>query len=266
MRPTLTAVALLLALSAAVTPARAQVVAQPDSGRLLVFVNERPVANERYWWEPMGDSILISADHRFSESNERGERRDFRKVMTLVLSSRDLGLLRYFSRQDYGEDEWNRGILPGDTAMTYYHELNGGGSAERLTMPPGRLYVMDSRLFTLFDVVCRSLAYKQFEKRPLQTLSLFPDSLATIRATVTLAGVDTMRTGTRRVAMRRYRYEDPSIGFDLWADLEGRLMRLDHTDSGLSVRLDLPAPAATPAKRRAVPAKPAPTPSATPKR
>jgi hypothetical protein len=95
--------------------------------------------------------------------------------------------------------------------------------------------VFDSALFTLFDVVCRSLAGKEFEKRPLQLVEMAQDSLMLPAATVTQLRPDTLQMGTVRVPTRRYVLDDAGVRFDLWADRMGRMMRVRHEASGLRV-------------------------------
>ena len=62
------------------------------------------------------------------------------------------------SNQKFAGVEVVRGLLPEDTIFTYYSERDGAGDALRMTQPPGRLFVLDSGLFTLFDVLTRSAA------------------------------------------------------------------------------------------------------------
>lgn len=251
LRCSLAALALLLAL----TPARAQTAADADSGRLLVFENGNPVANERYELVPMGDSLVITALHQRQFQNEKGERFLFKKSMQAVVDSRDFRLQRYSSRQDFNGHWLSRGILPSDTSMTYFTEDDGAGDGRTLVQPPGRLFVMDPGLFTLFEIITRSLAGRTFEKRPLQLLAALPDSLSTPTSTVTLLAPDTLRAGGRRVPVRRYRLEDASTTFELWADARGRLLRLKNEPAKLLVVRDEPAPAPARPRARKAPVK-----------
>src|SRR5206468_8172694 len=117
--------------------------------------------------------------------DDKGQRHPFVKTMLLVVDAQDLGLMRYLSNQEFRDHKAVRGLLPGDTVMTYYDEYDGVGGADRLVQPPGRLFVLDPQMFTLFDVLCRSLAGKQFETRHVQLLTMAPDSLSMPMATVT---------------------------------------------------------------------------------
>jgi len=224
-----------LALAAAVTTARAQAVAADDSGMLVIFDKDVPVANEHYRYQYMGDSLVISSTTQRQFQDEKGRRHAFTKRMVLVVDSHDLGLQRYTSQQEFNGHTAVRGLLPGDTVMTYFTEIDGGGSADRVVQPPGRLFVLDQQMFTLFDVLCRSLAGKEFASRRVQLVALAPDSLAMPPATVTVGKPDTLKQGSARTPARRYALEDQGVRFDLWADAHGRMLRMANEPSGLSV-------------------------------
>ena len=215
--------------------AAAQVASPPDSSLLIVFENDVPVAHERSSFLSMGDSIVVSAVSERKYNDEKGVAHPYKKTMVVVLDSRDLGLIRYMSVQDFDGHSITRGVLPGDTSMTYFDELDGGGAANRLVQPPGRLFVMDAPMFTLFDVISRSLVGKAFTSRRVQLLALQRDSLVTPLATVTAVGTDTLRLGRTTLPARHYTLEDSSAVFDLWADRSGRLVRLWHLQSGIRV-------------------------------
>ena len=244
MRPTL----LLLALLALTLPSAARAAgAPPDSGRFIVFQGDMPVANEKFTFQFLGDSLTLTALSRRTMQDEKGQRHAYQKSMVLVADARDLGLQRYMSIQEFQGVKIQRGLIPGDTSVTYFYEENGGGNAFRLVQPPGRLYVMDSPMFSLFEVVTRGLAGKQFTTRRMQLLAL-TDSMTTPLATVTTLKSDTLSVGERRVPVRRYRFEDESASFELYADSRGRLIRLVHAPSGLHVERE-PDPVA-PAKKK----------------
>jgi hypothetical protein len=244
MRPLLGLALALCLLPAAPRPARAQSAAA-DSGRFIVFQGDTPVAREHYVLQWRGDSLALSAASDRQLQDEQGNRVPYRKVMLLVADARDLALRRYVSNQDFAGSKLVRGLVPGDTSITFYEERDGAGDAYRLVQPPGRLYVMESPFFSLFEIVCRSLSEKTFTSRPVQLLAL-SDSMTTPIATVTRLAPDTLGLGEHRVVTRHYRFEDPSAVFDLWADSQGRLIRLVHAESGLHVERE---PDTTPARK-----------------
>jgi len=250
MRGTSLAV-LLVAAFAALPPARetyAQAPASVDSTQLAVFEHEVPVATERCMYNYMGDSLVVVATTQRTFVDERGGRHPLRKSMMLVVDAHDMGLIRYLSSQDFNDHEIVRGLIPGDTSMTYFVEMDGGGNADRVVQPPGRLFVMDSQMFSLFDVLSRSLANKTFTTRRVQLLALQTDSLAAPLATVTALGADTLVIGRSKQVVKHYRFEDESARFELWADRQGRLVRLVHAESELRVER-VPPTGAAPARQ-----------------
>src|SRR5262249_6167909 len=93
--------------------AAAQVEAPTDSAMLIVFEVDGPVAHERSYFIPMGDSILVSAVCERNYNDSTGTPHPYKKTMSVVLDSRDLGLLRYLSVQDFDGHSVERGVLPG---------------------------------------------------------------------------------------------------------------------------------------------------------
>lgn len=250
MRPSrlLPALTLLAALALAPTGVARADSAPPDSGRFIVFQGDLPVANESFAFQFMGDSLTLTAFSRRTMQDEQGQRHAYQKSMVLVADSRDLGLQRYLSVQEFRGNTVQRGLIPGDTSITFYTEENGAGEAYRLVQPPGRLYVMDSPMFSLFEVVTRGLAGKQFATRRMQLLAL-SDSMTTPLAAVTALKPDTLRMEGRRLPVRHYRFEDSSASFDLYADSRGRLIRLVHEPSGLHVEREPDPVAVKPATK-----------------
>ena len=248
MRRTLLALLAALVLMA-LHPARgaraadAPAIAAVDSSVLVVFENDLPVATERNVFQNMGDSLVVVATTHRDFVDEHGGHHPLKKSLLLVVDSRDLGLIRYLSNQDFNGHQIVRGLIPADTSMTYYIEMDGGGNADQVVQPPGRLFVMDSQMFSLFDVVSRSLARKTFTTRRVQLLALLPDSLASPLATVTALGADTLLVAGKKQRVQHYTFEDPSARFELWSDAQGRLVRLVHAESGLRVER-VPATAA----------------------
>jgi hypothetical protein len=248
MRARRLVLALLPALLMVPVPrARAQAGVEADSGKFIVFQGDIPMAREKNAFQWMGDSLVITAQTQRTMQDEHGTRHPFLKVLSMVVDSRDLGLRSYASIQEFQGHTMHRGLVPGDTSITYYEEFDGAGEASRLTQPPGRLFVMDSQLFTLFEVICRGLASKTFTTRSVQLVAL-GDSMSTPLATVTRSGADTLRFVGRRIPAQRYMLADGSAEFELWADARGRMIKLTHPASGLRVERE-PDPA-PPVRRR----------------
>lgn len=249
--------AAILLLAPTVRPAAAQTSATADSGLLVIYDGMTPVAHEKFRYQLAGDSILVTSSARRQVLDDQKQKHLFEKNMLLVVDSRDLGLRRYLSTQSFRGRDVVRGLIVTDTVFTYYTEDSGYGDATRIAQPPGRLFVFDSALFTLFDVITRSLAGKEFETRRMQLVEMAPDSLLLPTATVTMVRPDTLTWAGRRIPARRYLLDDDGVRFDLWADLQGRMLRALHEGSGLRVERDLDTlPGAAPAARaRRTPAK-----------
>jgi hypothetical protein len=129
-----------------------------------------------------------------------------------------------------------RGITsaPDDTIFSLYREYNGHGEGDRWMRPPGRMYVMDSRLYSLIDFICLTVNGQSFARRPITMLALGErDTL--VEATLARLGRDTLRTGGRTVAATRMRLTQGPLALELWVDSRGRLLRLSHAPSGLLV-------------------------------
>ena len=236
--------ALVILLASVPAPARAQ--APPDTGRYVIYMNDVPMANEANEFQSKGDSLIVTAWTQRAMQDDQGVKHPWTKTVAIVVDSRDLGLKSYASVQEFKGSRLTRGLVPGDTSISYYAEVDGAGNAARFVQPPGRLYVMDDNLFTLFEVICRSLAPKSFTQRPVQLLAL-GDTLMTPIATVTRGRADTLRYGSRRVAARQYTFADESATFHIWADARGRMLKLTH-DSGL--RVERQPDALKPTRRR----------------
>ncbi len=239
--------AALLAAPAAHAQPRAAVA---DTGRLIIFQGTTPIAREAFAFNHMGDSLFVVAVNERKLQDDKGQLHPFKKTLSLVVDSRDFGLIRYTSIQEFQGHFTTRGLVPGDTSITYYEEFDGAGNAMRLVQPPGRLFVMDAQLFSLFEVMCRSLADKTFTSRRIQLLAL-ADTMATPLATVTQGKPDTLTMGNRRVPTRRYTFEDPTVRFELWADMRGRMLRLVHEETGLHVEREPDAVTLTRKRARA---------------
>lgn len=225
-----------------------------DSGRLLVFSRGTPVGVEDFQYERRGDSVLVTAMHTRHVAANGGKTLKWVKKFGLIVGVDDAALHSYFSNLEFDGHVTTRGIVPGDTAMTIYSEFDGNGDALRITQPPGRYFIMDPMLFTLFDVVCRAVSERPLARRPIELVSL-GEQPGDSEATVSAAGADTITWGGKRTITKRWLLEDANSKFVFWSSPAGQMLRLLHEPSGLEVLREEPAAAkvARPAKAGAGP-------------
>jgi hypothetical protein len=235
-RPILAALcALALASPSAAEPPRVE---QVDKGSFVVYSRGRVVGAESFSIEASGDSLNVFSQAHQTFRTESGEE-TVDKQMILVANRADFGLKMYQSNQKFRGREVVRGIVIGDTAFTLYREADGGGEGDRRVLPPGRLFVLDSQLFSLFDLICLSLKSRTFETWPISLVTL-GERDSVLEATVTHLGSETVRWAAKPVKARKLRFSDGETTFLLWADPAGRMLRLVHEPTELRVERDAP--------------------------
>jgi hypothetical protein len=225
---------ILLALAAVVPAPTAS--AQPevvDQGSFIYYLGDKAVGAEKFVLETRGDSLNVFSQTYQTIRTERGEEA-LDKQMVLVLARHDFGIRSYQSNQKFRGKELIRGIVMGDTAFTLYREVDGNGEGDRLVLPPGRMYVVDSQLFTLFNVITMSLKDRRFETWPLSMLTLSQrDTL--VEATATDLGSESIRWGSRSLQARKLRISDGSTTFTVWANSSGQMIRLVHAETAMRI-------------------------------
>jgi hypothetical protein len=248
MNPSLRAVIAGLALALAfAVPAGAQDAGKKlvDQGRLVTFERDVPVATERFRYTLEGDSLIVEASSERRRRNADGSQTPYTKNMVLIARTDDFGMLNYTSNEWLAGRKVTRSILPTDTLLTTYSEVDGhNGAADMLERPPGRIFALDQGMFTLFDVIGRNLQHRIFGSRPVQLVVLGEKSRC-VQATATLAGPDTVTWGGRRVVTGRIALRDSTGAFTLWLSPEGHMLRLESADGRLVVMRDPPAPPPT---------------------
>jgi hypothetical protein len=235
-----------LSLAAAASPARAQT----EQGSYIISIGGRTVGVETYQFVTSPDSVIVSSSS--FQVLPHGDASDtLRKQMQIVVDALDYGLKDYKSVQKVGRDVLSRGLVINEEAFTSYRDDNGYGVGDRYELPPGRVFVLDRFLFSSFDLMCRSLHGKVFDKRPISLFILGPkDTL--IEATATDLGRDTIRWAAKPVVARKLTIADAHTTFTLWAAPEGRLLKLEQPVMALRVERAAPV-AATPKKRPKTP-------------
>lgn len=232
-------------------PAAGAASAVADSGSFLVYQNDRPVGAESFSFEDHGDSLAIFAWVYQTGSTPDGQ--PLEKDLMMVVNTLDYGLHAFQSTQKYGGSQLVRGILADDTGFSVYREIGDQGEGTRLERPPGRLYIIDSQLFTLFDIICRNLYSKTFDTWPLTMYVLGPrDTL--LDGTATNLGTETIRWGARAVQARKLAIADQSTRFVVWASpVNGHMLRLVQAENRLRVERQPPPLRPRAARRRPKP-------------
>jgi hypothetical protein len=246
VRPTLLLAALALTALAAPQALRADT----EKGSYIVSIGGRTVGVEAYELVSSPDSVVVNSSS--FQVLPHGDASDtLRKQMQIVVDALDFGLKDYKSVQKIGHDVVTRGLVINEEEFTSYRDDNGYGVGDRYELPPGRVFVLDRYLFSSFDLMCRSLHGRVFQKRPISLFVLGPkDTL--IEATATDMGRDTIRWAAKPVVARKLTIGDAHTTFTAWAAPEGKLLRLEEPSTALRVERAAP-PAATPKKRPKTP-------------
>ena len=211
-----------------------------DSGRLVVFSHGDPVGTEDFQFETRHDTLFVTSQANRKARTSGGAIQPYMKSMEVIARNDDWALLTYASTERFQGHTVNRSILLSDTTLTVAIEKDTYGTADKLVRLPGRIYVMDAGLFTLFDVIGRSLHGRIFGPRPVPLVAL-GDQNVSIDATATPAGRDTIRWGTRPVVADRITLADSTSTFTLFTGPSGSLLRLENAQADLVVMREPPA-------------------------
>jgi hypothetical protein len=227
-----------------------------DAGRLVVFSGGEPIATEDFQYETHGDTLYVTSRASRHLRGDDGSIQAWTKTMELLAHADDMDLLHYRSTERFGTRKVTRMVMPSDNGITVTTEKeDGSGAADKLDRLPGRLYVLDAGLFSLFDVIARNLHGRIFNDRPVGLITM-GDSTRTLTATASPAGRDTLRWGAKPVLAERIKLSDASSVFTLYASAaNGRLLRLENAAADLVVMREPPA-APSAARRRPKPQPP----------
>lgn len=221
-----------------------------DSGSFKIFRRQVELGSEVFTFVTRGDSLVISSDTRLMLAREAGID-TFAKVAALVVGERDYDLRSYQSQQLFQGDNLKRGLVVQDTALTTYLQVNQHGEGATLVRPPGRVFIMDSQVFVLYDVLCRNLYDKTFASRPVTLFSMgVADTV--IEATAEDLGKETQAWGGRATPVRKLRIAFEGVEFFVWISDRGQMLRLEQPAYGLRIERQPDAPRSTkraPAKR-----------------
>ena len=175
-----------------------------DQGNYVISVGERAVGAENFTIQSRSDSVFCQARSYLTRRTSEGDQM-VEKIMGWSANLSDWSLRYYQSNETFRGETLVRGVvqLPGDTALTVFVERKeGGGAASRRVAPPGRTFILDSGLYTLFNLICLSFHDRTFNTRPLNLLAVGPpDTL--LEAQATDLGHETIRWGAKPVQDRK---------------------------------------------------------------
>jgi hypothetical protein len=222
---------LLATLGASTAPA-----ATIDGGTFRVFQRDRPLGAETFSYERSGESLMVYSTV-FQTIRTADGNQVFEKKAILLANAFDFALAQYQSEQNYRQRTVLRGIQAHDTTVTLYRETDGAGEGTSFPLPPGRAFVVDSGVFTLFDVMCRNLHRQAFQSRPILVVAL-GDRDSVYEARATDLGTEAIRWGPKTVTARKLAIGDAQNSFVAWVSPAGEMLRLEHTATGLRVERD----------------------------
>lgn len=247
-RPALAPLLAALALLALAPRAGAATSALLDLGRFTLSQDGQAARVEDFAFERYGDSLVVhaaSAPWRARETDLR-----FDKHMVLVADAREFELISYSSQRALPGDTVHRGITlaRGDTAFTLWREDNGRGTGDVLARPPGRMYVLDAPLFTLFGYIGWTMQGRAFDRRPVRIVVLgVRDTL--VEGTVTDAGTQKLAWNGQSVDARKLLIGDQQTTVEAWFTPDGRMLRLEQARAGIRAERDAPPAEDTPARK-----------------
>jgi hypothetical protein len=245
LRPRFLTFLLAAGLAAAAPQARASRVGM-DRGTFVVYSWDRPVGRETFSIDNVNDTIVVASEVAYTLDMGKGPE-DVKKSMRYAASAGDWRFIRYTSVQTVRGTEYSVGGVPGtDTTVSVFHEVNKNGTADILWRPRGQLFVLDAMLYANVQALLSGLGAGH-DSANVAVLA-FGNRDTVVTATVRLTGRETLRWGGKPVTASTLRYEQDGLGFDLWVDPAGRLLRVAHVPSGLRVDREPP-----PVKRPATP-------------
>lgn len=215
-----------------------------DSGRFIVFQNNLAVATENFEFTQAGDSLVVTAVVERKTRDSSGTEVRFQKTAQLAMAQADFGLITYTSKDTWKQHSTMKRVTVSDTTLDVTSEVDGAGDLVTLVRPPGKLFILDPLVFTMFDVICRGVSHQTFTQRPIQLITLGTTSTTT-EATIATGGADTVTWGGKRVIARRFVMTDSGSRFTVWVDPNGHMLRLEHEGGGLAVIRQEPTPAPT---------------------
>lgn len=209
--------------------ARAETV---DQGSFQVYRHDQQLGAETFLLTQGHDSLAVTARQYLTLQTPSGAE-PLERDADLLVSRTDFSLRSFTSVRVFQGKTIKRGVTIADTHYVAFRQDEVGGEGVSYTLPPGRVYVMDSQLITMFDLICRSFQDRAFRSRDINLLALGPrDTMLTAHARA--LGTETIRWGGKSVVARKLLLNvDSQTTFTLWMGPQGRLLRLIEPVGGL---------------------------------
>jgi len=210
----------------------------PDSGAFKIYQRGTAIGIESFNYLVDADSMLVSAHTRLVLPSAPDD--TLYKDASLVVSREDYDLRVYQSQQTFRGAYMLRGLLLRDTVFSTYRQTDLGGEGAVLIRPPGKLFLVDPFLYSMFDVMGRNLHDRVFETRPVQLLVMAAEDTV-MTGTATDLGSEKIPWGGKPVTCRKLGISDGTTQFVMWVSPIGRMLLLEEPASGLRVEREPPA-------------------------
>jgi len=230
--------------------ARAETV---DEGSFQVYRHDQSLGAETFQLTQGHDSLAVMARQYLTLQTSEGPA-PIERDADLLVNRYDFSLRSFTSERTFQGATIKRGVVVADTHYVCYRQDNNGGEGVSYILPPGRIYVMDSQLITMFDLICRSFQDRAFRSRDINLLALGPrDTMLTAHAKA--VGTETIQWAGGPVSARKLLLQvDSQTTFTLWIGPKGRLLRLLEPIGGL--RAERAPPEGKPEGKSTAPPKP----------
>jgi hypothetical protein len=217
-----------------------------DQGSFQLYLGHRALGAETFEYVTTQDSLVVRARQSLVVPTSHGDEK-LEKGADILIGRSDMSMRAYQSTREFRGTKQVRALAFADTHYVAYREGSGQiSTGDSYPLPPGRLFVMDSQVMTLMDLICRSLNGESFDRRPINLLALGPvDTM--LEATVVARGTETISWGGKPVVAHKLDIvADSRITFTAWVGPRGQMLRLTEPITGLRVTRDPP-----PVRRRA---------------
>jgi len=208
-----------------------------DAGTFRVYQKDQFLGTEDFWMVQTPDSLLVRA-HASQVLPRPGSPPDtLEKYVELFMGAEEHDIRTYVSQQMVNRDQLRREVMMLDTTYTSSRTQGLGGFTDIFVRPPGRLYIVDPQVFTLFDVMLRDIGRQAIDERSV-TMIYLAGRDTSAEAMVKHMGRDSVRIGSRRYAAEKFSISDAWSQYFAWTSPTGQLLKFTLPLAGLRVERD----------------------------